>query len=54
MKVYLVTMDWHYETHIVGVFSSMEKAADEIISQHKDPPNDGSTMNFDIQEMDVQ
>lgn len=54
MSVYVLTMDWHYETHLVGVFSSREKALNEIKVQQNNPSTDNSTMRFDITEMEVQ
>lgn len=54
MSVYLVTMDWHYETYVVGVFESKEKAENEIKKQLANPPTDGSYVRYNLEEMELQ
>lgn len=53
MKVYVVTMDWHYETHLTSVHVTEESAKLQIEEFKKTPPNDGSTQRFDITEMEL-
>lgn len=47
-------MDWHYETHLTSVHVTEQGAKDAILEYKKDPPNDGSTQRFDIQEMELE
>jgi hypothetical protein len=54
MNIFIVQIDWHYETHLCAVFTDKEKAEEYIKVEEQNPPNDGSYCYYHITEMELK